>query len=985
MSIEKQKQQESKIPNLIYYDADDIQINKSEETIKLSGNSTFLIGNIYIAADSVLFKKREGLIICENNVSFIYDKEKATASKIIIDTLMHQVRMDNAIVFSDPTAATEKNSEEILGISNAEIAFEKSKENKSKEIETKLKQLREKYVNLKNLESVHQDFDTKEKLSSISKVYAQLLEKSLKIQYQPYVSSLSEKQRLKFIERRNAVEKFNKENPNLVNQISNFTPIPGYIKFKASQIIQKDSKTFLLNNSFVTPCKCSSFEEPAIYGFSSRNAEIDVGDYITLQGATIDVFDIPTFYIPWMKLPIKGKRSSGFLYPNGYVSSNAGQAFSIPFFLVLGDHADSTLTYENFSLRGSRFSAEMRGQLLDDSQIYASGQYISDRTYHNDWVKNNALIDQAIAGTSDPVQKQIFESYRGTDQDQRWYAENSFQLPILEDLFFKGNGQFVSDNNYLSDFALSTSVDPTAAVFGNTSASSRRFLNQELNAEYNGDNAVFSVRMQGLQDLFSVSKSNTPQRVPRIEFSLLPAKYFDLPFVISNDSSFDKIMRFDGAKATSTPNQVFGPYMDGNRLFSKTKFVLPLPTNSYVNSDVSTELIALQYSFPALTSSNTTPALHYLKYSAHVDVPLYGRYEFEKSNSNRSKSITQNITPFVSFDYIPSVNRSSTFPSTYQLWYAQDSIPRSAYLTVGAKTSWKIKSKRYENSNNLIERTSVLSDSPVVDTRYLSNILSKKNVDGVYEKWAVNELDGYYDSVLDEEKNPHSLWPENTYYTLVDDFEMTPLSASISSNYNFIADKTANDLNFLAGPNFNSPYPPTFYGDLLATINWDLNPVLPLTGNIDSNYSVFYHRINSIGGGVSANFPYGFSVSYSQYLKYLLSPIDPSSFVLTTFRTISATYLPKKWLQFGFQWSRSTDPTTPVTTDMSQGRDYGSSYNISFMHLQDCLDLVLSRNKAPGIPENQATYALGLNLKIFGYSANFSQIGDYVNRSLQRQ
>ena len=106
-----------------------------------------------------------------------------------------------------------------------------------------------------------------------------------------------------------------------------------------------------------------------------------------------------------------------------------------------------------------------------------------------------------------------------------------------------------------------------------------------------------------------------------------------------------------------------------------------------------------------------------------------------------------------------------------------------------------------------------------------------------------------------------------------------------------------------------------------------------------------------------------------------------NSFIKKTQQTASVTYTPVNWLQFGYQWSENTDPTA-TDTDLSNGKSYGSSQNITFLNLQNCLDLTLARNKPAGISENMATYALTLTLRFFGYTQTTPQLGDYINRNI---
>lgn len=247
--------------------------------------------------------------------------------------------MDDAQIFSDPEVTDQKVSEETLGLTKAEIAFDKARESRTKEIENELKELREEYINLQNLKSTKKQNkdDIESKIKELTNKYSRLLARLARTQYQPnaILASLPEKVRNKLLERRLAVEKFNRDNPQIAGQISSFSAIKGYVKVAASQIIQKDANTYILNNAIVTPCNCSSFGEPPLYGFSTQNAKIEVGDYITLKDVTLDMFSLPVFYSPWLKFPIKNKRETGFLFPSGYTSNNAGSETSIPFLLSL--------------------------------------------------------------------------------------------------------------------------------------------------------------------------------------------------------------------------------------------------------------------------------------------------------------------------------------------------------------------------------------------------------------------------------------------------------------------------------------------------------------------------------------------------------------------------------------------------------------------------------------------------------------------------
>lgn len=1051
------------LPNIIYYDADDsIKANKETGYIELNNHASFLIGNLYITAKKIIILKNENLITAEGDVKLIFDKEKATASKIVVDANTKQIRMDNAQIFSDPTATDDKVSKEVLGLSKAEIAFDKDRTTRTKEIESQLKILRDDYSNLQNLKSVkHNDAEIDDKINSLVVHYGQLLARYSRTQYQPnaYLAAIPELERDRFLKRREAVDKFNRENPDITNQIVNFTPLPSYISVAASQIIQKDKDTFILNNSIITPCHCSSLGEPPIYGFSSQNAQIDVGNYVTLQGATFDLFTMPLFYMPWFKLSIKNKRETGFLYPSGYTSNNAGSAITVPFFIVLGDHADSTVTYRNFSDRGSQFETEFRTQVNEDTpeqnqksqlnssdqsqktQFYSLSNYIQDKKYSNDFLINSKKINDAekpgatMPGTGDPVPANI-EDYRGKNLSSRWYTEESLNLPISYWGSIKANGQFVSDNTYLGDFSTSPITDPTQAVTGNTGPSSKRFLAQEVDAEYYGDNSVLSVRGQGQQDLFSQTQTNTPMRLPRVEYTLLPARYFNSPFVFSNNSTWETVLRPGGGQnylvplqqTNATPTTVpttppgqkdpSNPYVEGKRFYTTSTISLPLPANDYVNAYAAATATGVQYYFPAADPYGAMkPYQGYMQYTLNTDLPIYSRYDFKNSENKITGSVTQTFDPYINLTYIPNVKQGYNFPSTYNLWYLQDSmsapgltpvgtpiasqpIATSAYLTVGASTSWRIQKRKYSLSPNLIDRFLNKPAPNIANLNYLGEVIKEKKLDlennpeaifkfsseidanKVFAAWAKKELDGYYKQVLLEELNQKYTWPNNPYYEFKSDLDITPVTLSVYTSYNFLAEKTAEEQNSQAGP-IASPFPVESIGNIVGDLTWNLNPFAMLNGIVHVEYSQLYHRLSNASATFNTTL-YNVGLTYTHALQYVLPTTDSVDFVEKTQDSAGITYSPLKWLMAGFNWSYSVDPTA-AGVDSSDGRPYGSSYFINIMGIQDCLDMIIARNKPAGTPESQATYLIGINLKIFGYPTGNQYIGDYINRSVQEQ
>jgi LPS-assembly protein len=996
------------LSSILFYDANDIEINKENNSIILKNSAEILIGDTYLSSNKIIIKKDIGLISAEGNINLINKNQKATASRITFDLIHNQIKMHNAEIYSDTSTIETDYLTEKTGITKAEIAFEQAKKLRAKEIENELKNLRNEYTRVKNLDLLEPEKYESKKIE-LTKKYSRLLARLTRTQFQPnaILAALPDKERDKILNRRTAVKKFSQENSNTVNELMNFSNLKGYIRLSASEIIQKNNNILILNNSIVTSCQCSQFKEPALYSFSSQNSVIEKDKYLTLHDVTLDILSIPVFYSPWLKFPIKTQRESGFLTPSSYISNNAGTEVSIPYFITLGPHADSTITYEYFSHRGSQINGEFRFLIKENSQLKMDTKFTQDRQYSKNWEINNSNIEQKLSTTSDQALISMLNSFKGTNLKNRWYLSNSINIPVLDRWSIKSNTQFVSDNTYISDYSSNNSnVTPKATVYGDTSTASKRFLNQEANMEFYGDNFIFSVRGQGALDLFATSNKNTPNRLPLIELNFLPYRYFNTPFVFSNNTSWENIFRFNQQNFIPSSQNIFSPqvpdtsqtgifspngpknpndpYVQGYRISNTANILLPFPVNDYLNAYISSSAVTTQYFFPdAYPFGKTQPYLAYSQHKAHLDIPMYASLK----NITPLGIITQHFVPFINLNYIPEVFQSSNLPNTYQLWYASDNAYSIATVEVGATTYWTIEKDIYEESDEPISRLTDSTEPEVanlnffndslkeyhldveIDSKHIFEFSSENDAAKVFDLWAKKELENFFSVVNANEFKQNYSWPSGNYFKRKIAWNMTPLSISISTGYNILADKTAAEINKNAGPNIAAT-PSQKYTDILSSATFNLVPIFPFKANFKTSYNQYYNRLNSLEMTFNADLPYGLSLSYTQNNDYVANPLEQNSnsFIKKTQQVASAFYSPKNWIKLGYQWSKNTDPTVDPTTNLSNGRGYASSQNITFYNLQNCLDISFARNKAFGIPENFATYVVSLNFKFFGYS-----------------
>ena len=114
-------------------------------------------------------------------------------------------------------------------------------------------------------------------------------------------------------------------------------------RLKGSSLISENDKT-IINNGIFTTCKQNEKCPP--WSLKSKKITHDLDKkIITYDKSTLQLYDIPVFYFPKFFHPDPSvKRQSGFLIPSFVNSSKTGTSTRIPYYHVIDDHKDLTIT-----------------------------------------------------------------------------------------------------------------------------------------------------------------------------------------------------------------------------------------------------------------------------------------------------------------------------------------------------------------------------------------------------------------------------------------------------------------------------------------------------------------------------------------------------------------------------------------------------------------------------------------------------------------
>jgi LPS-assembly protein len=136
-----------------------------------------------------------------------------------------------------------------------------------------------------------------------------------------------------------------------------------------------------LSRAVYTTCNLCK-EDPSaapLWDIRARSVLQDVENHkIEYRDAVVDIYGVPVFYFPFMAHPDPSvRRASGILVPNMGVSTHLGAFFAVPYYWVIDDQSDATLTPILAAKQGGGLEVEYR-QVFNSGKIVMHGSVASD-------------------------------------------------------------------------------------------------------------------------------------------------------------------------------------------------------------------------------------------------------------------------------------------------------------------------------------------------------------------------------------------------------------------------------------------------------------------------------------------------------------------------------------------------------------------------------------------------------------------------------
>lgn len=206
-----------------------------------------------------------------------------------------------------------------------------------------------------------------------------------------------------------------------------------HVYFAGEHINKHWGDVYTFKKAKITAC---DGDVPA-WSVTAEEAVVEIDGYAQLWRTNFQVNDVPVGFTPWMLLPAKKDRQSGFLTPEFGQSSRRGLFYNQPYFWAIDSSRDMTFNTYYMEKQGLMQGAQYRSRPSARESIWLRADYLSDKQrVTNDYDDPINSRDGLVRTNHDRYW--LRGMYEGNLGDPKWR--------IRADL------DYVSDQNYLHEF-----------------------------------------------------------------------------------------------------------------------------------------------------------------------------------------------------------------------------------------------------------------------------------------------------------------------------------------------------------------------------------------------------------------------------------------------------------------------------------------------------------------------------------------------------
>ena len=193
-----------------------------------------------------------------------------------------------------------------------------------------------------------------------------------------------------------------------------------YTRIITPEVEKLSEDHFIFKKAIFTTC------EGALPDWCIKGRDVDFikGDRVSAKDATFNIKGIPVLYTPYIWAPALTERKTGFLIPSITYTNRLGAQIKQPFYIVLGEHSDSTIILDLYSERGIGKGLEFRTRGFPENFADLWAYHIRDTRLNKDFyellIKQN--LEPSLSTLSGDLLREFIYVHTVTDGFFNTYA-----------------------------------------------------------------------------------------------------------------------------------------------------------------------------------------------------------------------------------------------------------------------------------------------------------------------------------------------------------------------------------------------------------------------------------------------------------------------------------------------------------------------------------------------------------------------------------
>jgi len=456
--------------------------------------------------------------------------------------------------------------------------------------------------------------------------------------------------------------------------------------------------TYRIQEGWVITCKVEEGETPP-WSFSSADTEVRPGGYAFLKHAKFNIKNVPVFYTPYLVIPVKNTRQTGFLFPEFSSSQNGGFSFNLPFFLNISESMDATFFPEYYLDRGFMPGVEFRYVEKATDKGMFSANYLDDNL-------------------SDPSETDYYKDtgFTHTNSDRYWIRGKADH--IFGDAWHSRlDVDIVSDQDYLTEFksgstGFTKNQNEYLDTFGRGFQNETDFLRKNtFKILRSWDGISFETNFLAINEAdTNASDTDTPLwKLPSVDFTgaiPLGETYFTLDW----NADYVNYWRDDG--------------IGGHRVDLRPSIAMPIPLSPYLESRAQLGVRDTFYVVNTFGDAdwNKDDTQNRLLAEFETEVATTMEKNFFSTDQNL-RSTAHQIRPFIRYNYIPDVDQDDlphfddidTVQKQNTISYGLDNFINTFTYNEGSSYMGKLREYAYLKIDQSYDLSNEASDEPFSD------------------------------------------------------------------------------------------------------------------------------------------------------------------------------------------------------------------------------------------------------------------------------